>query len=358
MSPAQEEAGLGERVRQEVDRLLQRGVKGFAYLRSDAPDVGRTPKDTIHTRGTLALHHYRATTDEVYRTPVLLVMSLVSKPYILDLAPGQSLIEFLVCARARRLHDRLGRAAPRGLGLRLESYVLDFLPDCIERVLEDSRESQLSIVGYCMGGMLSAMYAALHPEGPLRNLCCFTTPFNFDGMGLMKRWSDPKHFDVDRIVDTLGNVPPELMSALVRDDAPGLAHRRADPALGQHVERRVRALLPRVRPLDQRADPVPGRVLPPGHQGAAVGEPLVQGRAAARRAPGRRRRITVPFLHVMAEHDHIVPYAAARELADSVKSEDRQSLVLKGGHVSLVAGPNAVRRMWPALDLWLAERAT
>jgi len=32
--------------------------------------------------------------------------------------------------------------------------------------------------------------------------------------------------------------------------------------------------------------------------------------------------------------------------------------MLPGGHVSLVAGPNAVKRMWPALDQWLAKRST
>jgi polyhydroxyalkanoate synthase subunit PhaC len=32
--------------------------------------------------------------------------------------------------------------------------------------------------------------------------------------------------------------------------------------------------------------------------------------------------------------------------------------VLKGGHVSLVAGPNAVKRMWPKLDQWLERRST
>ena len=105
-----------------------------------------------------------------------------------------------------------GEPRPEDSGLRLESYVLDFLPDCIERVLEDSRESQLSIVGYCMGGMLVGDVRDAPSRRPAAQPpAAFTTPFNFDGMGLMKRWSDPKHFDVDRIVDTLGNVPPELM---------------------------------------------------------------------------------------------------------------------------------------------------
>src|SRR5262249_36877840 len=69
-------------------------------------------------------------------------------------------------------------------------------------------------------------------------------------------------------------------------------------------------------------------------------------------------RITVPLLHVIAEYDHIVPPACARPLVERAGSRDKQELVLPGGHVSLVAGPNAVKRMWPALDQWLGKRST
>ena len=75
---------------------------------------------------------------------------------------------------------------------------------------------------------------------------------------------------------------------------------------------------------------------------------------------GRRadlRSITAPLLHAMAEHDHIVPYAAAQPLLDHVGSADKEEIVLKGGHVSLVAGPNAVKRLWPRLDAWLGVRS-
>ena len=67
--------------------------------------------------------------------------------------------------------------------------------------------------------------------------------------------------------------------------------------------------------------------------------------------------ITAPFLHVVAEHDHIVPYDAAKDLVKLVGSEDKREIMLKGGHVSLVAGGNAVFRLWPQLDAWLAERS-
>jgi polyhydroxyalkanoate synthase len=69
-------------------------------------------------------------------------------------------------------------------------------------------------------------------------------------------------------------------------------------------------------------------------------------------------KIRVSLLAVMAEHDHIVPYEAAKDLVGMVSSTDKREIVLKGGHVSLVAGPNASRRLWPELDRWLSERST
>jgi len=68
--------------------------------------------------------------------------------------------------------------------------------------------------------------------------------------------------------------------------------------------------------------------------------------------------IKVPVLHALAEHDHIVPYEAAKPLIANVGSKDKEEIVLKGGHVSLVAGGNAIKRLWPKLDAWLGKRST
>jgi poly[(R)-3-hydroxyalkanoate] polymerase subunit PhaC len=68
--------------------------------------------------------------------------------------------------------------------------------------------------------------------------------------------------------------------------------------------------------------------------------------------------IKVPVLHVVAEHDHLIPYDCAKELMAKIGSESKEEVMLKGGHVSVVAGPNAVRRMWPKLDQWLGARCT
>ena len=80
----------------EIERAIQRNVKGLDFLTSAAPAVGQTARDEIHRRGTLSLYHYRPLVDEIYRVPLLIVMATTNRGYILDLAPGQSMVEHLL----------------------------------------------------------------------------------------------------------------------------------------------------------------------------------------------------------------------------------------------------------------------
>jgi polyhydroxyalkanoate synthase subunit PhaC len=351
------EIPIESRVRAEVERAIQRNIKGLEYLSSGAPAMGLTPKDVIHSQGTLQLYHYRPMAAEVYRVPLLLVMSLVSKAYILDLAPGQSLVEFLLQQGYDVYMIDWGVPRPEDKNLRLEDYTLDLMPDCMNRVLADSGQPEVSLIAYCMGGMLAVMYAALHPQGPVKNLACFTTPVNFEGMRLHRLWSDRRYFDVDRLVDTLGNVPPEIIYNSFEMLRP--AQRVAGQIkLWDNMwnDEFVRSY----RMFDRwAADQIPF----PGECFRQTTKELMWENRLYKNElmlGGRRvdlRNITVPFVHVMAEHDHIVPYESAKDLVELVGSTDKRDVVLKGGHVSLVAGTNARRRLWPQLDSWLAERS-
>ena len=148
------------KARATVDRAIQRHIPGLPALTELSVEVGPTPKDLMHTRGTLKLYHYRPLSDEVYRVPVLFVMSLVSRPYILDLAKGQSLVEFLLLQGFDVYLIDWGTPRSEHHSLRLEDYVMDFLPECIEKVCEDADEPEVSLLGYCLGGLLAALYAA------------------------------------------------------------------------------------------------------------------------------------------------------------------------------------------------------
>ena len=353
-----DEATIAARVRTEIERTIQRSIKGLEYISTGDPAVGQTPRDIIYQRGTLKLYRYRAQADEVYRVPVLLVMSLVSKPYILDLVPGQSLVEFLLKRGFDVYMIDWGIPRPEDKRLKLEDYVLDFIPECITRVLEDAGESDISLVGYCMGGMLTTMYAAAYgEESPAKNIACFTTPVNFDGMKLFKTWTDPKYFDVDRIVDTLGNVPPELMFAsfdMLRPISKVISQVRLWDNMWNDEFTKSYRMFDRWA-ADQI--PFPGECFRQVTRELQWENKFMKGELVL---GGRRidlSNIKQPFIHIVAEHDHIVPYESAKDLVNLVGSEDKKEVMLKGGHVSLVAGGNAIFRLWPQLDTWLSVRS-
>src|SRR6202007_2183133 len=204
-------ASIPERIQSEVQRAIQRSIKGAEYFSTSGPALGSTPKDILHARGTMNLYHYRPLSDEIYRVPILIVMATTNRGYILDMVPGMSFIEFLL----KRGYDvyMLDWTAPRPeeKSLSMEDYVLDFVPDCVRRVREDSGEQDVSVIGYCFGGVLSLLYGSIFNDGPMKNLICFTTPIDFREMKLFSNFADRRYFDVDRAIDASGNMPPELI---------------------------------------------------------------------------------------------------------------------------------------------------
>jgi len=345
---AQEEAQrTRERIRKGIDILLAR----------DEPQVGVTPKEIIYSRGTLKLYHYKPVTDEVYRVPVIFVMSLVSKPWILDLTVGQSFIQYMLTQGFDVFMIDWGIPRPEDKRLRFEDYVQDFIPRCIEHVQAVTGEEDFSILGYCMGGQLALMYAALNPEAPLKNLVCAATPVDMNGMGLFKHWVHPKHFDVDRLVDTVGNIPPEMMlrtfEMLRPMDRWGGYIRLIDNLWDPQFVYGFRIMYK----WTNEQIPFPGETYRQmvkdmmWENKLATGEMIVGGKRV------ELSKITIPVMHAMAEHDHIAPYAASAPLTKLVGSTDKEDVVLKGGHVSLVAGKNAVGRLWPKVADWLSHRS-
>ena len=125
-------ASISERIQSEVQRAIQRSIKGVEYFSSSGPSLGSTPKDILAVRGTMNLYHYRPMADELYRVPILIVMATTNRGYILDLVPGQSFIEFLL----KRGYD---------------VYMLDWTaPKPEEKVLAD-------------GGLRPRLHPGLHP---------------------------------------------------------------------------------------------------------------------------------------------------------------------------------------------------
>ena len=355
-APGQE--NIADVVRKEVERTIQRSVRGIdVLLNRDEPEVGVTPKDVIYTRGTLKLYHYRPLVDEVYRIPVVLVMSLISKPYILDLTPGVSFVEFLLRNGYDVFMIDWGVPRPEDTKLRLEDYTLDLMPACVQKIQKATGEQEMSFIGYCMGGLFALIYGGLHEDVPMANLVTIATPVDYEGMGLFRQWSDPRWFDVDAIVNRLGNIPPELIYRsfeLLRPADRLVAYVRLwDNLWNDQYVKHYRLF----NKWTSDQIPFPGECFRQTTKDLMWENKLMKGELEV---GGRRvdlQRITSPLLNAMAQHDHIAPYEATHPLSSLVGSTDKEDVVLKGGHVSLVAGMNAVMRLWPKVNEWLAVRS-
>ncbi len=346
-------------VEEVIEKAIERNIPGLARLpQTEAElEVGTSEKELIFTKDTARLYHYRPLVDEVYRVPVLLVMSPIARGYILDLAKGQSLVEYFL----QNGHDvyMIDWAAPqqKHKHLNLNSYVCDMLGDCINEVIKDSGEPDVSLVGYCMGGLLSVCYAALNPDSPAKNLACFTTPVNGDGMVLFKKWLTSKSFDIDRLIEELGVIPSEIINASLQALRP-LQRNANQLKLLNNVNNDdfVKAHLRFDRwAVDQL--PFPGALAKEFMIDFIRDNKLMKKEMRLNGKVVDLSEIKIPFLHVAASFDHIVPEAASKDLIGLVGSQDKEEIVVKGGHVSLVAGGNAIYRLWPRLNQWLSERA-
>src|SRR5262245_22349434 len=202
--PKVNKATLVDRLRSEVGQMVQRRLKGLDYLTTPPPQIGVTPRTLLYRRGPLALYHYQPVASEVYRVPVLMIFAPTNNASILDLAKGQSLIEYMLKRGFDLYMVDWNAPSAAESHLKLDDYVLDFIPDAVRRVQQDSGIDELTMLGYCMGAVLSSLYVALHADGPVKNLVCFTMPTDWQKMALGPLIGE---LDVDSVLDSQGLVP-------------------------------------------------------------------------------------------------------------------------------------------------------
>ena len=177
---------LLDRLRRDVERNAVRARNGLKHLAQvGRAEVGASPKEVVWGRDKVQLYRYHSDRRTV-RPPLLLIMSLVSKPYVLDLLPGNSFVEAFLDKRIRRVHVGLGYARHAAeAGNTFETYCDEYIPFACAAALRTSGADELHIFGYCFGGVLSLVFAAGHPAIPLRSLSLMATPIDFSVMGGM-----------------------------------------------------------------------------------------------------------------------------------------------------------------------------
>lgn len=333
-----------------------------ALWESSRIPVGQTPREIVWSFGKTTVYRYtpKVPVEQRYPVPLLIVYAIVNRPFILDLRPGYSFVEHMLDEGFDVYLIDWGEPGPEDSGITLDDYAVEFLPRVVRRVLRDASATEVSVLGYCFGSLISLLYGAIYPESPMRNLITLTPPadMSFTDGSKFSTWLDERWFHLDTFVEGIGNLPAEIIK-------PGAKMLKA---VANYWTAYVN-LWDRLENEDSKQNwqamhrwvhdgvNVPAEAFRQWVRDYLWANELANGTHMVR---GRRvdlGDIEVPILNLLAEYDHIVPAGQSLPVCDLVGSEDATTEVLRAGHIGIMAGRSASDVAWPFIARWLTERS-
>ena len=316
------------------------------------PPAGGSPRRLVWQRDGVRLYRYDSDR-RAHAPPVLLVMSLVTRPSVLDLRPGNSLVERLVDDGLDVYLLDWGVPAAVDAANTLETYCDEHLPLAAAAACEVSQSDDLTLLGYCLGGVLALLFVAGHRDAPVRSLVVVATPIDFATFGPLATVLGAGRLQPEDLLDETGNLPAEAVLAGIRLLQP-TADLTTSVNLWQHLhdDHFVEA---HESLMGWARDHIPF----PGAAFRQVVERFVRDRALVAgvvRLGDREVRladIACPVLSVSGDHDHLVPPASSDPLAEVLTGCRFEELRVTAGHVGLLVGRQAHARTIPAMVDWI-----
>jgi len=134
-----------------------------SMVEPDAFEVGRdlavTPGAVVLQTPVFELIQYGPATAKVRQAPLLIVPPTINKFYVLDLAPGRSLAEYLVRSGQQVFMISWRNPDARYARWDLDTYGQAIL-DALDAVSRITHSDQAALTGVCSGGIISAMVVA------------------------------------------------------------------------------------------------------------------------------------------------------------------------------------------------------
>lgn len=331
---------------------------GLDTLRSlDHVRVGASEREEVWRDGKVALYRFRGEGEPTQKVPLLICYALVNRPYMVDLQSDKSIVRGLL-ERGQDVYiidwgytDRSDRY------LDLEDYIQRFLGGAVDALRARCGVDAVNLLGICQGGTFSLCFAALNPA-KVRNLVTMVTPVDFHTAdNMLAGWA--RQLDVDLMVDTLGNVPADVMNWCYLTLKPWRLLVQKYVGLVDILDDR-RALEDFLRmetwifDSPDLAGEAYRQFIRQFYQenGLLKGTVRVGGRAVD------LREVAMPVLNIYATQDHLVPPSASRPLEQLVGTKDYSEYSFRGGHIGIYVSGRAQRDVPQTVHDWLATRST
>ncbi|HAA02818.1 MAG TPA: class III poly(R)-hydroxyalkanoic acid synthase subunit PhaC, partial [Syntrophobacteraceae bacterium] len=128
--------------------------------------IATTPYEVIYKEDRVKLKHYKpvSAAKERLRTPLLIVYALINRETMLDLQPGRSVVENLLKEGIDVYMIDWGYPTRKDRYVTIDDHVNGYMDNIIDFIRRSHALAKINLMGICMGGAFSVMYAALHPE--------------------------------------------------------------------------------------------------------------------------------------------------------------------------------------------------
>ncbi len=334
----------------DFNNKLAAGMSTFTQMGEF--DKGASKKDPVYTEDKLVLYHYKPRTAKQNKVPVLIVYSLVNRPYIADLQENRSLIQGLLDAGMDVYLIDWGFPDDADRYLGLDDYINGYIDHCVDVIRDRSGLDKINLLGICQGGSFTLCYTSLHQE-KIQNLITTVTPVDFKTKNdLLSHLA--KHVDTDACVDAFGNISGDLLNW-------SFMMLKPFRLMGQKY-------IDLVDIVDDKTKTKNFMTMEnwifdsPDQAGEAYREfikyfyqenRLIKGTLKIGEETIDLGKIDIPVLNIYARDDHLVPPDSSRALQGCISSDDYTEMEFPGGHIGIYVSSKAQKTLPPAIAEWI-----
>ena len=304
-----------------------------------------------------------------HRIPVLLVPALAATAVCFDLFPNRSVVRYLLARGFDVYLVDWGEVNFRQQHQSAEQYIRTWFSAAMDSIRETSGQQDVSLIGYCMGGLMSLMYTADSGDEHVRNIVTVVAPIDMDQNGVAGQLLSLIRKPAKTISHVL-NI--SLMDVPARNfHMPGwmasMLFKMTDPVgnLTKHWDTLVnmwdREFLVKQKTMGKYFDQMED------YSGEMAKNVVTQWMADNQLASGKVQlgdkqvelaRINASLLAFGGKTDKVVHPKAAEKILELIASEDKIFHVVPGGHTGAFAGSKAFSNTWPITTEWLAARSS
>ena len=353
----QNESTIDPKIIEEVLKFSRNVIEAPKFV--SAPDeinLEVTPHKVVQQIDKTRLLHYKPISGTKHKTPLLISYALINRYHILDIHPEKSWVRNILEQGFEVYMLDWGTPTSMDKYLDFDDYVNGYLESSVEYIKNQSSTEQISLQGYCTGATIATAYTALHPEN-VKNYIA-TAPV-IDG------WKDTtvisnlaKHMDADKMVETIGNMPPEFMYYCFSVLKP----------FEQGIEKYVKFFkniddkkyvdnFLRVEKWLGDTPPIPGELFKQWIKDIYQENLLIQNKMYVGDDLIDLKKIDMPMFTQVAVGDHLVSPECSMPLHYAVGSTDKTLKIYPTGHVGMIASSLSQKKVLPEMGKWLAERS-